>query len=123
MTDLERAEAVELAFRQVNDQIRALSGELFRQDGDEDIEIVCECAAAGCCERIAIAAAEYDRIRKQSRCFVILPGHEQASVEGVAERSEGYVVVRKISSQRAADIGATLDSDPQDGGRVTDATS
>jgi hypothetical protein len=103
VTDVERARYVEQAFRQVNDQIRLLSEELFRRGLEEELELVCECAATSCCERILLAAAEYDRISAQPGWFIVVPGHELAGVETVAERAATYVIVQKESSQRPAE--------------------
>jgi hypothetical protein len=83
----------EAVFREVNEQLEELE-ETFRP-GREDLDLVCECGDPGCGERLRLPRPEYRRLRSDSRLFAVVPGHEQADVEDVVERHDGYDVVRK----------------------------
>ena len=48
-----------------------------------------------CGEHVDLRKAEYERVRSDSRHFVIVPGHEVADVETVIERNEGWAIVEK----------------------------
>ena len=43
----------------------------------------CECANPECGEHVDLRKAEYERVRSDSRRFVIVPGHEVPDVETV----------------------------------------
>ena len=55
----------------------------------------CECAGLDCNQAIEVTVVEYERVREDSRQFVIAVGHELPDVETVVEIAPGYVVVRK----------------------------
>jgi hypothetical protein len=78
-----------LVLREVNDRI----AEMALEGNEIGVGLfVCECSDERCAEAVAIAAAEYERIRADESQFVVLPGHEQES-ERVSERSSRFVVV------------------------------
>jgi hypothetical protein len=83
----------EAVFREVNERLRGLN-EAFSMITD-DLEIVCECGAEGCFERLLISADAYEALRADSTLFAVAPGHEAPDVEDVVEQREGYDVVRK----------------------------
>jgi hypothetical protein len=92
----ERARRVglnEAIFRQVNEQVR----ELNRGFGVEEttMTVICECGDGSCTERIEISTPAYERIRGDSRDYVIAKGHEIPDVETVVQETESYDVVRK----------------------------
>src|SRR4051794_13703404 len=90
-----RAAQNELVFRAVNEQIVKMT-ERFREQLS-DIDIVCECANTSCVGTIRVHADEFARIERAEGTFLVLPGHEDESVEQVLERSEGYFTVWKPS--------------------------
>lgn len=90
-----RAAQNELVFRAVNEQILKMT-DRFREQLS-DIDIVCECSDVNCVGTIRVRAEEFTRFEREHAMFVVLPGHEDASVEAVVERKSGYVVVRKFS--------------------------
>jgi UV DNA damage repair endonuclease len=96
----ERLVENELLFRKVNERIV----ELGDQPGDE-FKIVCECASEDCTQLVVLRADEYLRVRKHPDRFIVLPGHEVASLEDVVENSGGHLVVEKHSELLEA-VGA-----------------
>jgi len=86
----------EAIFRIVNERMSELT-ETFAGASEGEFAIVCECGTVSCAERIVISEAEYARVRSDGRLFVLTPGHEDATVEGVvqADRGTGYLIVRK----------------------------
>jgi hypothetical protein len=88
-----RAAQNELVFRAVNEQIVKMT-DRFREQLRE-IDIVCECADTACVGTIRLDVAEFAEIERADGAFLVLPGHEDESVERVVERRESYVVVWK----------------------------
>ena len=88
-----RAGQNELLFRAVNEQILQMT-ERFRAQLS-DIDIVCECAVSSCVGTIRITAEEFVQIRREPGTFFVIAGHEDADVEEVVGRHNGYAVVRK----------------------------
>jgi hypothetical protein len=88
----------EEVFRSINERIE----EGAKQHGVEQLlPFHCECATEACLETIELPPAEYDRIASHRARFVVVPGHEQASVETVVERHSGYLIVEKSGEARA----------------------
>jgi hypothetical protein len=83
----------EALFREVNEQIRGLNGDLGTDSGT--MTVICECGDADCTERIELRVADYERVRSDSRLYVIATGHEFPDIERVVERGGGYDVVQK----------------------------
>jgi hypothetical protein len=84
----------EALFREVNEQIRSLADE-EGADGSS-ISVICECGDADCTERLELLLSEYERIRSDSRLYVVSRGHEIPDIEQVVERRDGWEVVRKV---------------------------
>ena len=96
----------EAAFREVNEGIAR-----GHYPGEADVPrgFRCECARLGCNTMLELSAREYERIRSNSRWFVLARGHELPEAEKVVEQAAGYVVVEKIGQAgRLAD-----ESDPR----------
>jgi hypothetical protein len=86
----QRAADNEDLFRRVNERVAELSGAL------DTLTLVCECADAGCAERLPdIGAAEYERVRDHGDRFFVVSGHERPDVETVVEERGRYLVVEK----------------------------
>jgi hypothetical protein len=83
----------EAIFRQVNEQIRGLN----RDFGTEEttMTVICECGDGECTERLEIRSSAYERVRGDSRRYVIARGHEIPEVERVVEQTDAYDVVQK----------------------------
>ena len=83
----------EAAFRNVNER---LEGDIKQYaDPGERFDFVCECGEESCHARIPLSLAEYEAVRRDSRTFVVVPGHEIPDVEDVIAAGRGHSVVRK----------------------------
>jgi hypothetical protein len=89
----------ERLFREVNERINRVQ-EVFGQT--HAFEIVCECGAQSCLERVTLTHDAYKRLRENPRTFAIVPGHEAEDVEDVVERNDAYLVVEKKEGLPAA---------------------
>jgi hypothetical protein len=96
MTDREvRIAHTEALFRDVNERI-AESAERFNSD---EAEFICECADQTCTERVGATLDEYEQVREQGDTFLLVPGHEDTSVERVVERPRNHLaIVRKVNA-------------------------
>jgi hypothetical protein len=81
----------EQLFREVNDAREESSP----GEGDTVLAFVCECADRGCTELIELSVAEYERIRRSPRRFIVVPGHEVSEIERVVEERGAFDVVEK----------------------------
>jgi hypothetical protein len=88
----ERAARNEALFREVNEQVRALS-EQFAANPDT-VGFVCECSRDDCTERLYLQVDVYEAVRAHPRRFIVATGHD-GDFEHVVERPAGYVVVEK----------------------------
>jgi hypothetical protein len=90
----------EATYRTINEGVRA-------EDPDSAITFLCECGRLGCNKLIRLPRAEYEAVRRNSRRFAIVSGHEIPEVEDVVERHEGYWVIEK--HRDADDVIKTTD--------------
>ena len=81
---------VQAFYRDVNERIATISRTF---DAAGRLEILCECGAAGCTERVEIDGSDYEAVRGQATHFAVLEGHQDQSVEDVIERRDGYLIV------------------------------
>jgi hypothetical protein len=88
-----RIGANEALFRQVNERMRDLN-ETFATFTNR-IDLMCECGAADCTERISLDGQAYEEMRSDPALFALVPGHEAPDVEYVVARHDGYDVIRK----------------------------
>jgi hypothetical protein len=72
--------------REVNENIAEL-GERFGLH-EETLELICECGDPACVERVAVPAAEYERLHAEGR-RIVAPGHGD---DALGEQP-GYAVV------------------------------
>lgn len=82
----------EALFRDVNERI-AESAERFDSDR---AEFVCECADPQCTSRIELTLAQYEHVREDGTHFVLVPGHEDPTIERVVERRPQRAIVEKF---------------------------
>jgi hypothetical protein len=82
----------EATFRDVNEGIER--GQ-WPGEPDAPVGFRCECARLGCNALVRLTRAEYEHVRSQPRRFVMIDGHELASVETVVQTLRGYVIVEK----------------------------
>lgn len=93
-----RKAANEAVFRAVNEQIEGLQSR-FAVSEAEPLSLVCECDRLKCTEPIQVGVDAYERIRAHSDRFLVLPGHEDPTVEDVVDTGPGYLVVRKHAGE------------------------
>jgi hypothetical protein len=86
----ERLAENEILFRRVNERIVELT-----DTWGGELDLVCECANAGCTSRMKLMLHEYEQLRLSPRRFAVLPGHEVEDIEKVVARSDRYLVVEK----------------------------
>lgn len=89
----------QVLFREVNERI----SEADRGFGEAEalrIEFMCECGNLDCAARIEMAQDEYDALRREGNRFVLVPGHEDASVESVVARTDRFLVVERVGEAR-----------------------
>jgi hypothetical protein len=95
-----RKAANEAVFRHVNEQIDDLRRR-FAVLSDGLLHIVCECDRMDCAQPIDVEIPIYERVRADSACFFVAPGHEDPSIEAVVDSGRNYLVVRKRPGEAA----------------------
>lgn len=95
-----RKATTEAIFRNVNERI-AESAERFDA---EEAEFVCECSEQSCTHRVAASLGDYERVRSEATRFLLVPGHEDPSIERVVERRRRFSVVEKVERTVAATV-------------------
>jgi hypothetical protein len=96
---LARAEKNEEAFKQHNERRAALE-ESGGCPEDEPVPFVCECDDPTCARAVELPLGDYERAVAPPDQFIVLPGHEDPSVERVIETNPGYLVVSKPDLKR-----------------------
>lgn len=92
MRDDSKATNEEL-FRNVNEQIEALSQTVERED--LVMEYLCECDRPDCDEKVKATRAEYETVRSEPTHFIVSVGHQDASVERVFAANDRFLIVEK----------------------------
>jgi hypothetical protein len=87
--------------REVNERIEHMNLGWGPSDRDR---VLCECGHPGCLEKIEIAPADYERVRRFPTRFLVKPGHVTAGSERLVELADGYVVVEKLGASAATAI-------------------
>lgn len=96
MPTSERVGKNEALFREVNERIRDVSGQLVVFDGEAPLQFVCECSDEGCNEPVVLRLPEYEAVRADATHFFVAPGHVwEPDDEHVVREAESYVVVEK----------------------------
>ena len=85
-----QAARTEALFRSVNDHIAAAAEGLV-----DEAQFVCECAQAGCADRIETPLEEYAEVREHPKLFLVKPGHVDEEVERVVSDEGDYEIVEK----------------------------
>jgi hypothetical protein len=73
--------------RERNEEFFREANEVIEADGMKQ-RFLCECSSEGCMERLPLSPVEYEHARTQGDWFVVVPAHEDPSVEVVAERTD-----------------------------------
>jgi len=92
----------EARFRERNESLRRITGGL-----SGPVAFYCECSSEECERPIPMAAEEYEEVRRDSRQFVVLPGHVLPDLEEVVAERGSYEIVRKFGE--AGRIAAARD--------------
>src|SRR5882762_1271769 len=87
-----RIAANQSVFRDVNE---AIERGLWPGEERSASAFRCECARPDCNEMVALTPEEYEGVRANPRCFIVLPGHQASDVETVVEERGGYLIVEK----------------------------
>jgi hypothetical protein len=104
-TEINRIARTESLFRDVNERIAEVADRL----GSDDAEFVCECADAGCGERVEVLLHDYEQVRADGARFLVAPGHEEPAYEQVVERNGNHQVIAKNKDPRLARAARELD--------------
>jgi hypothetical protein len=86
------AARTEAIFREVNEAI-AKTAESFEAD---EADFVCECADPDCAHRVTASLEAYEEVRSDGTHFLLVPGHDEPTVERVVARRPGYAIVEKF---------------------------
>ena len=97
-TEEARVARTESVFRHVNEKI----AETTENSASDESLFVCECADAGCQDRLELPLDEYEEVRGVSTRFVVAEGHEEPRYERVVKRRPGYWIVEKVAGRVAA---------------------
>jgi hypothetical protein len=89
--DEQQRAADEATFREANERIREVQAEL--ELSRQRVPFICECDDTSCREPILLGAEEYERVRSDGTCFVIVAGH--STLGEIVEERDGHAVVRK----------------------------
>jgi hypothetical protein len=84
----------EVIFKQINKDVDGFLHDV----GVQNLLVTpfyCECSSLECRERIELTPAEYERIHKSLRHFIVLPGHQIPAIEQVIEQRDNFNVVEK----------------------------
>jgi hypothetical protein len=103
-SELKRAEN-EVVFKQQNESIKRQTSRLLPHEDKATfpVNFTCECADENCREQVQLTIVQFNRNSKNSKHFIIRPGHEQPDVEHVIEMGEGFNVVEKFEEPPSTD--------------------
>ena len=98
----------EVVFRQYNERVRQNFDEIVKlakesgQDylipqDDTSLHFYCECSDENCHKRIMLKPSIYNKIHKNRRHFIVLPGHETNVIERVVSQEKTYSIVEKYT--------------------------
>jgi hypothetical protein len=65
-------------------------------DDDPNILFLCECSDEKCKTRIKLKKSTYDELHKNSKRFLLVPGHNIPSIERIVKSEKNYMVVEKF---------------------------
>lgn len=88
----------EMLFRSTNREVqRRVKRDLAAKQEPATLELhfYCECSRFYCRDRIKLSVDEYESATENERQFIVLPGHENPTVEKIIRKAAGYTVVEK----------------------------
>ena len=86
----------ETSFRDINERLK--EGLEQVRHLPERAEFICECGRRECEQLISLTFDEYEAVRRDSRHFVVVPGHFFPETERVIERNDRFDVVEKFGA-------------------------
>jgi hypothetical protein len=86
----------ETSFRDINERLE--DGLRQVRDAPEVLEFVCECGSRDCEEMVPLTLDEYEAVRRDSRHFVVVPGHVFRDTERVVSHNERFEVLEKFGA-------------------------
>ena len=89
-----RAARNQATFRAVNEKMTELNDSFAALTGT--YTIACECADMSCVATLELTPEQYEAVRREPKCFAVVPGHVYPEVERVIEEFENYTVVEKL---------------------------
>ena len=89
----ERHATNEAYFRDVNERIEEQVKDVVGEHAP--FNILCECSALTCAERIVMTPAEYELLHEDPRQFIVALGHVEHEIEDSVTRNDRFEVVRK----------------------------
>ncbi len=105
-----RAARNEVLFREANE---AIERGQWPDNPGKIVRFRCECSRLNCSQPVEVSLAEYEQVRRHSRCFVVAPGHEMTEIETVVGGTDAYLLVEK--RDEAGEIATA--ADPRSSGR------
>jgi hypothetical protein len=99
----ERNARNEALFREVNERIKQATV----SEPAETLSLVCECADVDCTEVVELRLESYEGVRGEGEWFLLVPGHEDLTIERVIEQVGDVVVVEKRGE--GGDVAQDLD--------------
>lgn len=93
----QRAARNEEIFRSVNTRIEE---GVERHSVESPVPYHCECNDASCFETIHLVPSDYEQVLHERYQFIVMPGHEDETIEHVVERHPAHLVVEKIGEAR-----------------------
>ena len=106
-TSAERKAYNQGVFRNANERLERGAEELVGADEASIVPFLCECSRLDCTQVVLLTLAAYEEVREGPRRGIAVVGHEDAEVEDVVERHDGYLVTEKFG--RAGDLHAEAD--------------
>ncbi len=97
-TIADRVAANQDAFRRANEQIEGTADSF---GGELGLPFICECPKRDCFAIAQLQRREYEDVRARGNTFLVAPGHEVFTVEGVtiarlAQKFDAYSLMEKI---------------------------
>ena len=91
-------------FKQRNLVLKDLAKSVLDKDSRLDLAIkfICECSNEHCHEIIEMPIAEFERVRGNTRQFIVKAGHQQEDIES-AIQFHGYLLVEKFEEPPPTD--------------------
>jgi hypothetical protein len=69
-----------------------------KQSADEPMNFICECGDRSCANMFKIKIADYRQLSRNNEIFMVIPGHEDATMENIVSKHAHYYVVQKTDS-------------------------